>query len=112
MLKPIAQSLIVALITGLSALSYAAPHAYRSIVLYVVMVATLAMLLFWFWSWGAESKTDFKLPGASNPMLPAVKAFGLYFALVSYLGFLYLLPSILEATNTKTPTTSPTTQSQ
>ena len=96
MLKTIVSSLIVALVTGLTGLAYVRPDAYRAVSHYVALIFGAGMLLFWFWSWGAEFQTNYRSPNVSNPMLAAVKAAGLYLALLVYLAFLYNLPSILS----------------
>ena len=98
MLRTIITSLTVALITGLAALAYANPHAYRVLALCVALLTTVGVMLFFVWSLGAESRTDFSAPNAKNPMVNAVYALGLWLSLIALLAFLYFLQSMLAAT--------------
>lgn len=86
----------VALITALTALAYADAKAYRALWPWIALVVTSVMLLFWFWSWGAASRTSYDKPGTQNPMMNAVTASFIWLTFMTYMGFLYALPRIIE----------------
>jgi len=96
-LRTIASGLAVALITGLTALAYANPKGYRALSPWIALIATALMLLFWTWSWGAESHTSYDKPGTNSPMMNGVIAFFVWMTLLAFLGLLYVLPRVLES---------------
>ena len=92
MLEKIAAGLFVAMIAGLSSLAFLNAATYRVIAVWVCFLATQMTFGMFCWSVGAESRTDFSLPDAKNPMMRAVIVLGCWFALMSYMAFLYFIP--------------------
>src|ERR1035437_1383567 len=107
MLKNIATTLSVAAITGLAALGWTSPPIYRVVAPWIALLATAAVFLFFIWSWGAESATDFSKPSAQNPMLRAVYAIGIWLSLLALMAFFYFVPSLLSGA--RAPLSPPTT---
>lgn len=95
-LKKIVISLSVALIVGLTGLAYADPKTYRALGPLVALAMSVGVVVFWIWSLGAESRERYDGPNPRSPMMNAVIAFSVWFAVMAYLVVLYLLPNILE----------------
>ena len=95
-MQKLISTLFVAMITALSTVAYTNPIAYRAVALWVALLSTAAVLVFFIWCLGAESRTDFSVPGATNSMLRAVYLMGGWLALLAFMTFLYFLPSTMS----------------
>jgi len=89
------------MIAGLSSLAFFNATAYRAIAVWVGLIATLPTFAMFFWSWGAESQTDFSLPSAKNPMMRAVIVLGYWAGLMVYMAVLYFIPYLIPGIGNK-----------
>lgn len=94
MLEKITAGLFVAMIAGLTSLAFLNAATYRSIAVWIALLASQLTFAMFFWSLGAESRTNFSLPGTKNSMMRAVIVLGCWFALMLYIAFLYFIPSL------------------